>query len=479
MKKTITLSALLLALLTLVPAKGKAQEMTLKGYSNIWITVKAAPQGGGKVAVAATENALKLWRDATDFKQAVSVAEFMGYPMTIYFLFARPADGYSFGGWYYDDGDGEFDIDKDELASDEPEFLDMILLDEATPVYGTQAEAKQGTQPTVSERTVFAYFTRGAVVGMAYHQDEEHANCGSFFIDKVVNEPGDEVTLRAIPNDGFEFAYWKDAAFLGNEVSRDNPYTFTVKGGERLYAYFKAVDAPAVQLPEEGGFKVLSLSQPWVLSDEALKAGAHVVVLEKEDLKRTADGKTYLDMANEEAFIDVSQINGLPTLVYGKGKVDFANKLTYGMARKSVSEALVRYSGDKGATVKGEVTYVYVFSEELGAFIEIGNTDTMVNPDAPTSISVPAGLAYIAIPAFDLTDEEGNIPQVIGLSPETYDRGVEGRDRVLDVLTALPGVKAGTRTIGGQKIYTLSGVEVRQTGKPGVYIVGGRKIVVK
>jgi hypothetical protein len=50
---------------------------------------------------------------------------------------------------------------------------------------------------------------------------------------------------------------------------------------------------------------------------------------------------------------------------------------------------------------------------------------------------------------------------------------------VLDVLTAIPGVKAGTRTIGGQKIYTLSGVEVRQTGKPGVFIVGGRKIVVK
>lgn len=483
MKKLLlkTLPAMLLAALTLVPQNLRAQDdLGVIGYTNIWVDIKAAPQGGGKVFANTQQSVTKLWRDQISFKQPVGVAELMGANVTVMFLYAQPAtaDGYAFAGWYYDDGDGELDIAKDEyLGADLEYYLLSALADDAV-IYDTQAAARNGQQPSQPDGTVFAYYTRGATVGLAYYQDDAplHANCGTVYVSKPVSEPGDEVTVRALPNDGFQFEYWADAQLMGDPVSRENPYTFTVQGGEKLYAYFTAIDAPEYDFPEEGGYKTIQVNQTWVLSDEALKAGAVSLGLAKEDLMRTDDGKVYLDQTAEDARYDVTFWQGTPTILYGKGKVRFAYKMQYGFSRGN--DPLVKWSGN-GTTVSSEITYVYVFIDELGAFIQIGNTDTFVNPNAPTSIKVPAGVAYIAIPAFDLTDDEGNIPTVIGLSPETYDRGVAGRDHALDVLTALDGVRSGSRTIRGQKVYTLSGVEVQQTAERGVYIVNGKKVIIK
>ena len=88
-------------------------------------------------------------------------------------------------------------------------------------------------------------------------------------------------------------------------------------------------------------------------------------------------------------------------------------------------------------------------------------------------------MAYFSMSAFDLTDDDGNIPTVIGLSPETYDAGVAGRDSALEQLAGIGGVTVGTTTLNGQKVYTLSGVEVKSTGEKGVYIVNGKKVVLK
>lgn len=483
MKKLLlkTLPALL-AVLTMAPQQVRAQDnFSVKGYANVWFDIKAAPQGGGKVFASTQQAGLKAWRDEMSLKQPIGVSELMGVDVIVLFLYAQPAEaeGYNFAGWYLDNGDGVFDVSTDEFVSNEAEHYLLAALDDDKTVYDTQSAALGGQQPGQSEGMLFAYFTRGATVGVSYYQDDalSHANCGSVFIDKLINEPGDEVTLRALPNDGFQFEYWSDKFYLGQPVSRENPYTFTVKGGEHLYAYFTAIDAPEYELPAEGGFKTLTFNSPWLLSDEAVLNGAHVLVMEAEDLTRTADGKVYLDMGKEDAWVDVTQWHGAPTILYGKGKVRFSFKLSYGMARQN--NALVKYSGATGVSVGGDVTYVYAFIDDLGAFVEIGNTDNMVNPDAPTSVYVPAGLAYFSLPAFDLTDDQGNIPTVIGLSPETYDRGIAGRDHALEVLAAIDGVRADTRTIRDHKVYTLSGLRLKKTPERGVYIVNGKKMVLK
>ncbi|MBR1548171.1 MAG: InlB B-repeat-containing protein [Prevotella sp.] len=476
-----TIPHMLLVALLAAPQQSVAQDdLNVTGYTNIWIDVKAAPKGGGKVFAAPQQTNLKAWRDEQSFNQSVGVANFMGANVVVFFLYAQPAtaDGYAFAGWYYDDGDGVLDIQKDELIGTDLEFYMLSALDDDAQVYGTQAAAKAGQKPAQTDGVIFAYFTRGATVGIAYYQDDAplHANCGTVYTSKAVSEPGDEVTVRALPNDGFQFEYWADAQSLGKPVSRENPYTFTVQGGEKLYAYFTAIDAPEYDFPEEGGYKTIVVNQTWVLTDESILDGAVSFGLAKEDMTRTKDGKVYLDASKDDARYDVTFWQGQPTILYGKGKVRFAYKMQYGFAREN--DPLVKWSGN-GVTVSSEITYVYAFIDELGAFVEIGNTDTFINPNAPTSVKVPAGVAYIAIPAFDLTDDEGNIPTVIGLSPETYDRGVAGRDHALDVLAAIDGVRSDIRTIAGQKVYTLSGVEVQTTAEKGVYIVNGKKVIIK
>ncbi len=337
------------------------------------------------------------------------------------------------------------------------------------PIYATKAEASAGTKPAASQSTLFAYFTRGAKVAVSYHQGEDRGNCGSVFIDKAVNAPGDQVTVRALPNDGFQFEYWQDASDMGNIVSRDNPYTFTVGGGERLYAYFTAIDAPVVNLPEEGGFTVMIFDGPWVMTDDARRAGEMVLVMEAEDLVRTADGKAYLDMTKEESHFDVAQGNSMPTIIYGKGAVRFAYKLDYGYARKNTREALVQWSTARGTNVKGENLYVYAFRPDLGAFVTIGNSDHMLNPEVSTTISVPSNTAYFKMDAFDLVDDQGNIPTVIGLSPETYDKVMYG---IEDTPTANAQSSAPA-------IYDLQGRPVQGKPNRGLYIIDGKKHSVK
>ena len=446
---TYSLAALLLSALSLFTALPvQAQdELEIQGYANVNVTVKAAPQAGGKVFPFNQQATVKAWRAEWNYKQPVAVGNMFGSAFTLLFLYANPAtaDGYIFGGWYLDDGDGLFDDTKDELLSEEAEYMMMTAFEEGITIYSTLAEAKAGTFPAEPTDIIFAYFTRGARVSMSVNQDDDmeiHAACGSVWISKPVNEPGDQVTVRAIANDGFQFEYWQDAPSMGNVVSRENPYTFTVQGGEHLYAYFTAIDAPYFDLPEEGGFAMADIGQPWVLTDESMKAGAHVLVMESEDLIRTADGKVYLDMANEDAHIDVAQSRGRPTLIYGKGRVRFAYKLGYNIARKVESQALVRWSGNKGATLTGDVLYVYVFVPAVGAFIQYGTTDEF-SPTHAEKVVVPPNVAYFSMSAFDLTDDQGNIPAVIGLSPETFDRGVADGQAALESLLAGDGEKKG------------------------------------
>lgn len=473
--KTNFTSVLISTLLTLVITQpATAQEETdITGYANIWVTLQAVPGEGGRVCATTSATGLKTWKEKVDFQQTIPVGSLFETNFIIYYVFARPADGYTFAGWYEDtDGNGIFDIDTDQFLSDKTEYMMMSLLDEEATLYATQAEAKNGTKPTAPQQAVFANFTRGATIGISYYQGEDLANCGSVFCDKPVNEPGDVITVRALPTDGFQFEYWESESLLGNIISRENPYTFTVQGGEHLYAYFTAINGPQVELPEEGGFRVIFLNAPWVMTEETMRAGTHIIVLSLDDLTHTDDGKVYLDMSKEDTMIDVGQQNGCPTIVYGRGTARFAYKMLYGIARDM--DPLVKWSGNKGATVKGENLYVYTFHEDAGAFVTIGNTDQILNPDAPTQVNVPANQAYITVSAFDLVDAQGIISPIIGLSPETFDQAMAGIEETRPSAMLSPSA-----------VYDLQGRRITHVKSAngqlpkGLYIIDRRKVFIK
>lgn len=479
MKKLYTIQTFLIAvaaMLVLPTQKTKAQQIDVVGYMPIYTQLVAVPTEGGEACATLNETGLKLWNSEFNFKQPVSVNRMTmdvngttgSIDFIMYFLYARPKEGYVFGGWYLDsDEDGEFDITKDELIGETEESIYSKELTGDYTCYPTANEAKAAGYPETPTR-IFAYFSKGAVVSTSYYQGAEQANCGSVFIDKPVNSPGDEVTVRAIPTDGFQFEYWSDALSMGNVVSTDNPYTFTVQGGEHLYAYFTAIDAPSVELPEEGGYKVAYLNAPWVMTDESMKNGAHIIVIEEEDLTWDDEKRVYFDTSNEKTWIDVAQINKLPTIISGKGTVNFAYKLNYGIARKTSNETLVRWSGN-GVTLTSTDFYFYTFDEGLGAFLQFANTDTNIDPDVSKKVNIPAEKAYFYMSAYDLVDENGNIPTAIGLSPETFDAAITG----------IEDVNIETREVKGQKIYTLSGVEIKSTPEKGIYIINGKKVLIK
>ena len=183
---TFSLAALLLSVFSLfaVQRASAQDELEIQGYANVNITVKAAPAAGGRVFPFNQEATLKSWRTEWNFKQPVAVGSMFGSTFTLLFLYANPAtaDGYIFGGWFLDDGDGVFDATKDELLSEESEYMMMASLGEDATIYSTQAEAKNGTFPAQPTDLIFAYFTRGARVSMSVNQDDDmeiHAACGS------------------------------------------------------------------------------------------------------------------------------------------------------------------------------------------------------------------------------------------------------------------------------------------------------------
>lgn len=94
----------------------------------------------------------------------------------------------------------------------------------------------------------------------------------------------------------------------------------------------------------------------------------------------------------------------------------------------------------------------------------------VLNPSASNMVKVEGERAYFWMFAYDIADSQGNIPTVIALSPETFDKAIA---------TAIESPQIETLEVKGQKIYTLSGVEVKSTDQKGIYIINGKKVLVK
>ena len=469
MKSLFTLmrSGILAALLLFTAAPSVAQDVETTSYVNAF--VRATAVGGGTVALMSLDKSgLPIYREVRDYKSQFPVM--MG-TQAVFLGTARPDGDVKFFGWFLDDGDGQLDITKDELiaTSAEEAFLSfpIEMLGEDVAEYETVADAKKAAAfPDAPQVQIFAYFFSGVSASINYHQDL----MGTVDVDKFPNAVGDKVTVEAFPADGYEFLYWKDNLDPKQAVivSEENPYTFTVDKPQTLYAVFRDLTAPVVEFPAEGGFKVMSFDKPWVFDE---RADVTVYVLTLKELRAHDQGRTYFDLTAEDSHFDITQTyDNTATLMYGKGTAPLLFREQNGYSRHN---PIVKWSGN-GATVKEGAdavpVYVYVFHEDLGAFLQYAHTDFYQHPEsAQQTIELPENVAYASIDAISLTDSEGNIPTVIAMSPEAYDQ----------ITTAVEGITPKQATVGKTKIYTLSGVEVKATDQPGIYVVNGHKVSVR
>ena len=469
MKSLFTLrrSGIMAALLLFTAAPSMAQDVETTSYVNAFVHATAV--GEGKLALMSLDKSgIPVYRVERDYKSQFPVM--MG--TQVVFLGSAKSDGDAkFFGWFLDDGDGQLDITKDELVatSAEDAFLSfpIEMLGEDVAEYATAAEAKKAASyPDAPQVQFFAYFFNGVSAGVNYHQDL----MGTVDVDKFPNAVGDEVTVEAFPADGYEFLYWKDRLDPKDAVvvSEENPYTFTVDKPQTLYAVFRDLTAPVVEFPAEGGFRAMSFDKPWVFDE---RADVMVYVLSLNELRAHDQGRTYFDLTAEDSHFDITQTyDNTATLMYGKGSAPLLFREQNGYSRHN---PIVKWA-TKGTTVKEGAdavpVYVYIFHEDLGAFLQYAHTDFYQHPEsAQQTIELPENVAYVSIDAISLTDSEGNIPSVIAMSPEAYDQ----------ITTAVEGISPKQATVGQTKIYTLSGVEVKTTDQPGIYVVNGRKVSVR
>lgn len=488
MKRIFTLLMTALAVATFAPMSTAAQEMgELQGYVSVFVRVQASTPGTGRVAVTPPSGGLDTYKETVDFQRTLPVS--MG---CVYFnIKARPNDGFKFGGWYIDDGDGVFDITKDTFDSDEEKSLIFLPLsylgfaDDFEP-YATEAEAKMAQQPTEPQMIIFARYTNGASVYVDYMQE----HCGTVEISNPNNQKGDQVTIKAIPNEGYQFEYWKTgrgsqifATNRDTSVSHDAEWTFTVEGGEIYYAYFSAIDAPVFNLPEEGGWVAAAFNHSWFLHEQA---DAMIYNPVMGDILTNADGQSFFNQDDEAAWYDNTRhfhnaMRGMgnnATLIYGRGEVRFTNYVPGLGFDRALN--ILEWSGNKPYTIqdKGNVHgyHVWAFKPELKAFVEIGTTDEY--SDAYTeSVTVPANTCYICLEGIEIADPVTDfIPTIIGLTPEDYDKAVLGIDETLHT---------SPFALHSSAVYDLQGRQLSNSQSSnsqiskGLYIQGCKKFFVK
>ncbi len=473
-----------LFLLALLPANSlRAQDIgSLQGYTNVYIRFKTAIEGTGKVSVTPPTGGLDTYKEVFDFQRTLPVAI-----NSVYFNVKVRAENGNFVGWYLDNGDGVFDMLTDELINNEdkvsPMFIPLSILgidDETLPA--TEAEAQQAAKPTQPQALIFAFITNGASATI----DNSQESCGTVEISNPLNKPGDVVTIKAIPAEGYKFEYWKTAygsqfynGHKDTSVSKDAEYTFTVKGGEQYYAYFSEIDAPTLQFPEEGGWMATSFNTTWFLH-ELSDAFIYNPIL--SDVKTNAEEQSYMNLDDEDALYDNTRkyitaergYGNNATLIYGKGTVRFTHRSpNLGFDR---ANNILEWSGPKGITINDKNNdfgyHVYVFNNSLGAFIKLGTTDLFVDANAPKSITVPRDCCYICLEGYDIADpNSGYIPDIIGMTPEAYNNAVSG------IATTKNDV-AAQRPV---TIYDILGRRVansqRHNGK--LLIVNGKKTISK
>lgn len=186
--------------------------------------VEAAPTGKGVIyASTGAEPA-----SDSDYAASKEVKfNVQGLSFSTINVWAKPADGYQFVGWFTP----EEDVTVNDLTMDYLTTSDAASLLNVNAAQSSEDDLNEyyGFEPDATYYGIFAKVKVQTAKGLE--------TAGTVAISKVANDTGDEVTIDATPADeGIEFAYWMDSK--GNKIT-SNPYKFKVSDVETYTAYFK------------------------------------------------------------------------------------------------------------------------------------------------------------------------------------------------------------------------------------------------
>lgn len=208
-------------------------------YYYFYDEVKATPTGKGVIYATDPDNSYaeptnEDYVSETEVKHMVA-----GFPTSSIYVWAKPADGYQFAGWY--------DANNEKVASGMNSSISVSTeqVTESEPL--SEDDYNYGFEP---DATYYGVFSK-VVVDYAAGQDDQEL-VGTLAISKLANDTGDNITITATPaNDNVKFDYWTDSK--GNKIT-DNPYSFTVSGVETYTAHFSGDNIITFDFGEGGKY---------------------------------------------------------------------------------------------------------------------------------------------------------------------------------------------------------------------------------
>lgn len=396
-------------------------------YYAFYTKVSAYPSGKGQVYLSASNSETPTddqYQDAAE-EQVVDLS----YTRYVY---AKPAPGYIFAGLSQDS------IEYSEFGEVVDYHYSGVITSWGNPasltyksdVSGDEEEQVRGNMPMDPNGSFNAVFTR-VVVGLPAGQDA----LGTVSIDKVANEIGDQVTMKATPKkESCHFVNW---TLNGKVVSNNRELTITVSDSARYIAHFTGDSAFTVNFPAEGGYI------QYYNYDCTLKIPEGTEV-------RTFD-VNYVDKTGPyvPTFTSVYQIpRDEAAYIYGKGEVTFTFEEDELYAHDNL---LDRWSGDNGVSVDTlDPRNAYYIAD-----MEAEKMTRVTGVIAPKQI-------YVSVPDSFFT----TAPEVIFFSEEAAQNYAAGIGTVKPV-----DVK------GLGRIYTIEGREVALPEENKLYIIDGKKVI--
>lgn len=442
-----------------------------ENYYWFYDKVEAAPTGKGVVYASEIDEAPVSDSDYAATKEVKF--NIQGYSFGSLYVWAKPAAGYQFVGW--------FTPEEDVTVND----LTMAYLTDAAPVTVLNVNAAQSSDNDQTEYYGFepdaTYYGLFAKVKVQTAKGLETA--GTVEISKVANDTGDEVTIDATPADeGIEFAYWMDSK--GNKIT-SNPYKFKVTDIETYTAYFK-------------GDKVLELDfgeGKYIPFSNALSAsigdlqGYRITAVKKSFYDEEGNEITFDETENAWGWWDIQEEYDADSDTYVEVSREFkkyTGEIPSFDSTYEVTSFGYNYIGTDGVILYGEGKhYVVLYEDEYATpwqdsflvgtsagSIDLGSLSPFDDDGKPITYYVFDGQDFVKAitgvvaqnECFLVLDGSQNpLPEkIVFASSEVVD---------IDAVEALPAPQFNG-------IYTIDGKQVVAPVK-GINIIGNRKVWTK
>lgn len=435
------------------------------------IQVDTYPTGAGLVYVDETDLSAYSLPEGAEFKESLDIE--VTTTNTYLNLFAQPNEGWSFVGFVADTLDAEtglYATDWDNISR--PYESGYTYMDLTNGAYSQHYDESTGSFVSDDSLTVsalmpldpnnifHALFTR-----VSAEVAPGQSAMGAVDVEPLLNNIGDKVTLTATADNEFcTFVGW---TLDGKTVSTEPTLTVDVTGGANYVANFTDSRTLTLHFPEEGGYQLWYNKFDYSLSGSDITAYSPYIYYSNENselvdsLNDAGSRVSHLDIIGSSYAVSGKKA----AVLYGYGDVTISPSSGYEADddEGDYSTSLFRWSGEEGVADVASLPQgidsldiqfaYYAFELDRLTFTHV------------TSGAIAPNSLYMRI----FTNMIGaglEAPEVIYFDEETFAAGGP-----VGISTVRP------EATSSQAVYDLQGHRVSNTGRGGIYVTDGRKVV--